>query len=239
MVAVPSPSSRLAELASRYALDERAVAALQALLRSLESDETAPTTVREPDRALDVHLADSLVALELDAVRAAGSIADLGAGAGFPGLALAAALPGTRVYAVESVGRKGAFMQRAIDAAGLENASVVVARAEEWVEGFRLCDVVTARALAPLDVLAEYAAPLLRVGGTLVAWKGVRDPAEEAAGERAAAVLGLEVGEIRRVDPFRKAEHRHLHLYTKVKEPPPRFPRRAGMARKRPLGRLT
>ncbi|HEX2084277.1 MAG TPA: 16S rRNA (guanine(527)-N(7))-methyltransferase RsmG [Solirubrobacteraceae bacterium] len=223
---------RLDELARAYAVPPRGVAGLRRLLELLAADDTAPTTVREPERAVDVHVADSLSGLELDVVRGARTVADLGAGAGFPGLALAAALPEARVFLVESVGRKCAFMRRAIEAAGLDNAEVVCRRAEEWEAQN---EVVTARALAPLSVIAEYAAPLLRLEGALVAWKGARDPAEEADAEAAAAELGLERREVRRVRPYPSAEHRHLYVYSKVKPTPHRFPRRAGMARKRPL----
>jgi 16S rRNA (guanine527-N7)-methyltransferase len=191
--------------------------------------------VRDPAAGVDAHVADSLSGLELTVVREARVVADLGAGAGFPGLVLAAALPGARVALVESLGRKCAFLERAVAAAGLGNAAVVCRRAEEWPEGHGRHDLVTARAVAPLAVLAEYAAPLLAPGGALVAWKGARDPAEEAAGASAAAQLGLEVAEVRRVHPFPAAEQRHLHRYVKVSPTPDRFPRRPGMARKRPL----
>lgn len=232
-------SERLAELARAYRLPAGAVESLAALLRLLAEDDSAPTTVRRTERAVDVHVADSLSGLELAVVRRASRIADLGAGAGFPGLVLAAALPDARVALVESVGRKCAFMERAIAAAGVANAHVVCARAEEWRDGLGANDVVTARALAPLAVIAEYAAPLLALGGALVAWKGARDPGEEADAGAAAAELGLEEREVRRVEPFAGAEHRHLHVYSKVRETPPRFPRRAGIARKRPLRRST
>jgi 16S rRNA (guanine527-N7)-methyltransferase len=228
--------ARLEELAVRYGLKAPAVAAVARILDLIGRDATAPTTVRAPERAVDVHVADSLVGLELDVVRRARTIADVGSGAGFPGLALAVALPAARVFLVESVGRKCAFLERAVEVAGLPNVEVVCRRAEEWSAS---CDLVTARAVAPLAVLAEYAAPLLLVGGSLVAWKGGRDAGEEADGEAAAAVLGLEVREVRRVVPFAGAEHRHLYVYSKVTETPARFPRRAGMARKRPLGRST
>jgi 16S rRNA (guanine527-N7)-methyltransferase len=118
---------------------------------------------------------------------------------------------------------------------GLGNAEVVVARAEEWEGGMGACDVVTARALAALNVLAEYAAPLLRPGGALVAWKGRRDPDEEADGRAAAVRLGLEVEEVRPVSPFPEAQARHLVVMRKVAPTPAGFPRRPGMARKRPL----
>jgi 16S rRNA (guanine527-N7)-methyltransferase len=227
---------RLAELAAAWGIDADGRSALATLLELLASDPTAPTTVVEPERAVDVHLADSLVALDLAPVRQARVIADLGAGAGLPGLPLAVALPGAHVALVESVGRKRAFMQRCIDAMGLSNAEVVIARAEEWREGIGTCDVVTARALAPLNALLEYAAPLLRDGGLLVAWKGHRDPDEERAGRAAAARLGMEVEEVREVAPFPEAHARHLVVARKIAPTPAGFPRRPGMARKRPLG---
>ncbi len=109
------------------------------------------------------------------------SIADLGSGAGFPGLPLAVALPAARVSLVEGNGRKCAFMAAAIEACGAHNATPVHVRAEAWPDGIGSCDLVTARALAALAVVAEYAAPLLTPGGTLVAWRGRRDPDDEAA----------------------------------------------------------
>jgi 16S rRNA (guanine527-N7)-methyltransferase len=221
---------------SRYGLDPAAVGRLTALLDLVATDPTAPTAVTAPYEIVRDHLADSLVALELPEVRSAVAVADLGAGAGFPGLPLAIALPAARVHLVESNGRKCAFIDRAAEACGAGNATVVNARAEEWPEGIGACDLVTVRALAPLAVVAEYAAPLLRVGGALVVWRGRRDPAEEAAGARAAAELGLEAGDPVRVEPYPGALHRHLQLMVKMTETPDRFPRRPGMARKRPLG---
>jgi 16S rRNA (guanine527-N7)-methyltransferase len=98
-------------------------------------------------------------------------------------------------------------------------------------------DIVTARALAALPVLCEYAAPLLADGGMLVAWKGAVEADEASEGEAAAALLGLAPSEVLAVDPYPAAERRTLHLYRKVAPTPDRFPRRAGMALKRPLVR--
>jgi 16S rRNA (guanine527-N7)-methyltransferase len=223
------------ELVARFGLPAAAAGQLRALLELLARDPQAPTTVTDRDAALEAHVADSLVALELPVVREASMLADLGAGAGFPGLALAAALPEAQVFLVESVGRKCAFLERALDVAGLANARVVCERAETWEAGLEACDLVTARALAALPVLAEYAAPLLRVGGTLVAWKGRSAPGELADGAAAAAALGLEVGPVLQVTPYPAARDRHLHLLRKIAPTPGRFPRRPGMATKRPL----
>jgi 16S rRNA (guanine527-N7)-methyltransferase len=223
-------------LVGQHNLSGEQQAQLVAVLRVLETDEHAPTAVRAPEQAARTHVADSLVALELDAVRTAAHIADLGSGAGFPGLALAVALPAAELRLIESQRRKCEFLERLCAAAGIENARVVCSRAEEWREGALRCDVVVARALAPQPVVLEYAAPLLRLGGTLVDWRGRRDQEAEEAAERAAALLGLELVEIRSVAPFEDATDRHLHVFVKAAETPARFPRRAGIARKRPLG---
>jgi 16S rRNA (guanine527-N7)-methyltransferase len=215
---------------------ERQNAQLAQILVELSSEARAPTTVRDPDAALDVHLADALAALELTEVRSARTIADLGPGAGFPGLALAVALPLCSVALVESQARKCAFIERAAAAADIQNARVVCARAEEWPEGIGVNDVVTARALAAQSVVLEYAAPLLQVGGTLVDWRGRRNEAEEAAAAAAAGELGLRLVEVRWVEPYAGARDHHLHVYEKASETPARYPRRPGMASKRPLG---
>jgi 16S rRNA (guanine527-N7)-methyltransferase len=230
---------RLAELADRFNLDPGAAERLMTLLDSLAGDPLAPTSVRDRPTALDDHIADSLVALDLPEVRAAGSIADIGSGAGLPGLPLAIALPGASVALVESNARKCAFIERAAVACGASNTSIVRARAESWPEGLERFDLVTARALAPLDVVEEWAAPLLRLGGTLVVWRGRRDAEAEAAAARAADQLGLELAEARPVQPYATAEHRHLHVMHKARPTPSAFPRRPGIARKRPLGAVT
>jgi 16S rRNA (guanine527-N7)-methyltransferase len=226
---------RLEALAARYELAPGAAVALERLLDLLHGDSTAPTTVREPATAVDAHVADALVALELDAVRGARRIADLGAGAGFPGLVLAAALPQATVALVEANGRKCLFLGRAAEEMGLDNVQIVDVRAEAWPEGIASRDLITARAVAPLAVLVEYAAPLLEIGGAVVAWKGRRDAEEERDGVAAATVTGLELREVRPVRPWNGAEHLHLHLYVKVASTPNRYPRRPGMASKRPL----
>ena len=203
-----------------------------ALLAAL-ADPEAPTSVHDRARGRDVHVADSLTALEVPEVRDAGRIADLGAGAGLPGLVLAIALPRSEVVLVESVGKKCAWMERTVEALGLENVRVACARVEELQDA--PFDVVTARALGSLPVLCEYAAPLLREGGVLVAWKGAVEAAEEADGLAAAALLGLERDAVLAVEPYPGSERRTLHVFRKVAPTPDRYPRRAGMAAKRPL----
>jgi 16S rRNA (guanine527-N7)-methyltransferase len=227
---------RLEDLTRQHSLSGRQRQQLAALLALLTCDPRAPTTVTTPEAAADTHLADSLVALEVDAVAEAGSIADLGSGAGFPGLPLAVARPDCDVRLLESQGRKCAFLGAAVAELGIANARVVCERAEEWTAGMGANDVVLARAVGPQPVVLEYAAPLLRVRGMLVDWRGRRSPEDEGRAARAAEELGLVLTDLRRVRPFEGARDRHLHLYTKVRPTPKRFPRRAGMARKRQLG---
>jgi 16S rRNA (guanine527-N7)-methyltransferase len=229
--------STIAGYVERWHLPDGAEEKLEELVRLVAADEGAPTTVREPQRILDDHLADSLVALELDHVKWDGRIADLGAGAGFPGLPLAIARPEASLALVESNARKCDFLRQAVRRLESENIEIVRERAEQWREGIGSCDVVVARALAALPVVAEYAAPLLRISGTLVAWRGRRDPVDETMGAIAAAELGLEPLDPVAVSPYPEALHRHLHVMVKVGPTPSRFPRRPGVARKHPLGR--
>jgi 16S rRNA (guanine527-N7)-methyltransferase len=226
---------RLTALAATFALPPGAVPALDALLDVIASDPAAPTAITDPGTAVDAHVADALVALELAEVRTARRVADLGSGAGFPGLVLAAALPDARVSLVEASTKKCEFLATAVAAMGLTNVDVVPARAEEWAAGRGSCDLVTARAVAALNVLVEYAAPLLDGGGALVAWKGRRDEEDDRHGDAAAAATGLAPAIVRPVRPWDGAEHLHLHLYLKVGLTPNRYPRRPGMASKRPL----
>jgi 16S rRNA (guanine527-N7)-methyltransferase len=225
----------LEALATQHGLSAEKVRQLSAILDSLEQDAHAPTAIREARQAVDIHLADSLAALVLDQIRTANSIADLGSGAGFPGLALAVAQPRAEVHLVESQRRKCEFLGRMLATAEITNAQVVCARAEGWSEGMSRNDAVVVRALAAQPVVLEYGAPLLRVGGALVDWRGRRIPGEERAAATAAEALGLRLVEIRRVQPFENAKDRHLHVFLKVEETSERFPRRVGVARKRPL----
>jgi 16S rRNA (guanine527-N7)-methyltransferase len=206
--------------------------AFDGLVAALE-DPAAPTSVHARREVERVHIADSLVGLEVDAVQEAARIVDLGSGAGLPGLVLAIARPEAEVVLVESVGKKCAWLERTVGELGLENVRVICARAEELEEA--PFDVVTARALAALPVLCEYAAPLLRENGVLVAWKGAVDEREDADGLHAAEVLGLAREEVRAVEPYAGSERRTLHVFRKVRPTPEMYPRRAGMAAKRPL----
>jgi 16S rRNA (guanine527-N7)-methyltransferase len=219
------------------ALDPAARESLATVLELLAGERASVSSVVD-ERAWRVHVADSLTGLELRQLREARRIADLGAGAGFPGLVLAVALREAQVDLVESVGRKCEFMRRAIGAAGIANARVLNLRSEELAggEGRGAYDAVTARAVGRLSTLAELASPLLKPNGVLVAWKGRRDAEEEQQLERASEALAMRPEQILDVGDRAGSEHRHLHVVRKAGETPADLPRRPGMAKKRPRG---
>jgi 16S rRNA (guanine527-N7)-methyltransferase len=218
-------------------LDAAGRGALETVLALLAEERASVSSVVD-QRAWKVHVEDSLTGLDVPALQGADRIADVGAGAGFPGLVLAVALPGSRVDLIESVGRKCEFMERAIAAAGIANATVLNIRSEEWAaaEGRESYDAVTARAVARLSTLAELASPLLKPTGALVAWKGKRDPEEEAQLERASESLAMTPQQVFDVGGQAGSQHRHLHVIAKVGPTPADLPRRPGVAKNRPRG---
>jgi 16S rRNA (guanine527-N7)-methyltransferase len=219
------------------ALDPAGREALGKVLELLAAERSSVSSVVDR-RAWKVHVADSLTGLEVEDLRTAKRIADVGAGAGFPGLALAVALPAAQVDLIESVGRKCDFMTRAIEAGVIPNATVLNTRSEDLAttESRDSYDVITARAVGRLSTLAELASPLLKPNGVLIAWKGKRDEDEESQLERAAESLAMTPEQVLDVGDRAGSQHRHLHVIRKTGPTPPDLPRRAGMAKKRPKG---
>jgi 16S rRNA (guanine527-N7)-methyltransferase len=218
-------------------LDPAGREALGKVLELLAEERASVSSVVD-QRAWKVHVADSLTGLEVAELSAAQRIADVGAGAGFPGLALAVALPNAQVDLIESVGRKCDFMNRATEAAGITNATVLNTRSEDLASsgGRESYDIVTARAVGRLSTLAELASPLLKPNGLLIAWKGKRDEDEEEQLNRAAQPLAMSPEQILDVGNRAGSQHRHLHVIRKVGPTPPDLPRRPGIAKKRPKG---
>ena len=221
-------------------------ASLDALLELL-LDPRAPISRASRRRADDVHIRDSYAGASVPELTRAGRIADVGSGAGLPGLVLAAALPEAQVTLIESVAKKCEFIAEAIERMELDNAAVVCERAEDWglrahegagagPGGRESYDAVTARAVGSLPELAELASPLLREGGCLVAWRGARDPADEAAAAAAVARTAVEPVEIRPVTPYEGSRERHIHLLRKNGPTSNDLPRRPGMAARKPFG---
>lgn len=210
---------------------------LEPMLEMLADAPASLSSVTNPDEARRVHLADSLSGLAVDEVTRAERVTDIGSGAGFPGIPLALARPTAGFTLIDSVGRKVAFIREVIKRLRLENAVAVNQRSEEWAadDGAGASDLVTARAVAPLEALAELASPLLETGGSLIAWKGEREPEGETRLAGLEAKLAMKLDRVVTVKPYRGSRERRIYVVKKMAETPPGLPRRPGMARKRPL----
>ena len=145
----------------------------------------------EPARLWSRHILNSAVLGE--AIQPSLRVVDIGSGAGFPGIPLAIARPDLEVVLVEPLLRRTTFLEEVVDRLSLDNVSVVRGRAEESaiIDQVGGADIVTSRAVAPLDRLARWSAPLIRVGGELVALKGRTAGEEIDEHSEAAARVGL------------------------------------------------
>jgi 16S rRNA (guanine527-N7)-methyltransferase len=231
------------ELAVAFGLDEAQATALSSYVElTLGWRRARMTALRTREDMVRILLGDSLALLDVRQLRERehAEWLDLGAGAGVPGIPLAVAIPTARLTLLESVAKKCDFLEAAVEAAGLAaRARVVRARSEHYASvgasGRESFAVVLARAVAPLASLAELAAPLVAVDGVLLASKTSRALREEgAAGERAAMLCGLVA------QPSVPLTRSPLGdsvcaPYLKVAPTPVRFPRREGLAVKRPL----
>jgi 16S rRNA (guanine527-N7)-methyltransferase len=231
------PAERLAARAAGLGapLAPAAAAGLIALLDRIALEPQNLTAIEGLEAGIERHLLDSLAGAAHPAAAGAAAAVDVGSGAGFPGLAFAAARPEMTITLVESERRKAEWLVRASGA--FPNVRVVADRSEHLAarerEAFPLA---LARALGPAPVALELTAPLVAVGGAVLLWRGDgADPGDEADAARAAEILGLDPGPPTPSRPFPGARRR-LQAFAKVAATPERYPRRAGRAAARPLG---
>ena len=190
------------------------------LRRWIESLVATPglTSVRDPQEAWRVHVEQSLLALPL-VEQYDGPVVDVGSGGGAPGIPLASALPERKVTLLEANERKAGFLASA--AAEFPNVRVVRGRAEE--QDLERFGVAVAKALAPPPVALEWCLPLVTVGGAAILYVGPSTAADAVA--EAASRLGGGAPVL----------HAGALVVEKLEPTPPGFPRRPGIARKRPL----
>lgn len=193
-----------------------------------------------PDLIVRRHLVDALSCVVAGRIDRTSRVVDVGSGGGLPGIPLAIAL-GCAVCLVEPNRKKAGFLEHAAESLGLVEITVVHARAEEIAHGDmrEAADCAVSRAVASLPIVLEYCLPLVRVDGCAIAQKGAPGAAEVEGGRVAAEALGSGSMEIVPLDLGSLVGGRRcLVVCTKTRPTPGRFPRRPGVARKRPLGNL-
>lgn len=197
---------------------------------------------KDRDQIVLEHLVDSLSCMVVADIRWDGYLIDVGAGGGLPGIPVGIACPNLQVTLLEATEKKVHFLKYAKTQLKLGNLEVLHARAEDagrkprYREAF---DLATARALAALPVVLEYCAPLVRTEGKVLAMKGRLQEEELVQGVAAARELGLRMSSkpaVARLSHLPQKERR-LTVFEKVSATPARFPRRVGLAKKRPLGK--
>lgn len=196
------------------------------------------TAIERPEDVLVKHFLDSLTCGLVVDLPAARSLLDVGTGAGFPGLVLKIAAPRVEVTLLDSLRKRLDFLDRVIASLALTGVYTVHARAEDAGHdpGHReRYDVVVARAVAPLNVLAEWTLPFARVGGCVVAMKGPQPEVEAADAAGAVRSLGGRMGVVRELRLPLVDAGRSLVRLEKVRPSPAVYPRPPGSARRRPL----
>lgn len=190
------------------------------------------TALTEPEDFINKHILDSLYPARF---LGEGTLADVGTGAGFPGLPLKLFMPQVRLTLVEAAAKKVAFLEHCTSSLAVE-AEIVHGRAEELGRSLARESFVyaTARAVAALSVICEYCLPLLRVGGRLLALKG---PSSEGEVKSAAGAIELLGGELTEIVNYNlpNGDPRSLIVIEKVLPTPAKYPRRPGVPAKKPL----
>jgi len=193
------------------------------------------TAITEPSEIVKKHFLDSLSASATGYITAGKSLLDIGAGAGFPGLALKIALPGFSLTLVEANRKKSLFLDYMVGRLKLKNVSVINLRAEEFssTSGRSQFDLAITRALSSLPVNLEYAVPALKVGGHYLAMKG--SLSKEPSTENACKALNCQFVQAKKIEvPYLEAE-RNIVIFQKVAETDSKYPRRTGLPTKKPL----
>ncbi|MEW6031896.1 MAG: 16S rRNA (guanine(527)-N(7))-methyltransferase RsmG [Bacillota bacterium] len=185
------------------------------------------------------HVLDSLTCLVTGLLEGEARLADLGSGAGFPGVPLKIARPALDVTLVDSSRKRAAFLSTLVSALGLDRCEVLAMRAEELgrrAERREAYDLVVVRAVASLPADLECAVPLLARGGRFVAMKGPKAAGELPAAERAAALLGARLERVLELRLPLSGDRRALVVFRKETPTPDKYPRRPGLPARKPLG---
>ncbi len=196
------------------------------------------TAITEPEEVAVKHIIDSLMAYD-EKLFPGKTLADVGTGAGFPGIPLKIYCPSLRVTLIDSLGKRLKFLEAVIAELGLENISCEHLRAEDAGRNKKFrehFDLVTARAVARLSVLAEYCLPLVKKDGYFIALKGSKFVEEIEEGRVAVKILGGKLLSAEEVKLPGLDDGRAIVRISKIKVTPGQYPRKAGTPEKQPLG---
>ena len=198
------------------------------------------TGITDYEEVMLKHYLDSLVLkLPITGDNSRLRLIDVGTGAGFPGLPLKIAYPDTEVVLFDSLNKRIKFLDEVISQLSLKGVTTIHGRAEDGGRNPKLreqFDVSVSRAVADLAVLSEYNLPFVKIGGYFVAYKSGEIDEELEKSKKAILILG---GQIEKVDKFKLPEtdiERSLVYIKKVKNTPKKFPRKAGLPAKEPIG---
>ncbi len=184
------------------------------------------------------HIYDSLTCLKMILSFGAISLIDIGTGAGFPGIPLKIVYPEICLTLAESVRKKASFCQTAVNTLNLSNVTVIAERAETIGQDKKFrerYDWSVARAVAPLQVLAEYLLPLVHIGGSMLAQKGSNVDMEIGQADNAIRILGGKLDSVIPITlPNGMGEHTLVRIQ-KISPTPIKYPRRPGTPKKSPL----
>ncbi len=197
------------------------------------------TAITDYEDVMKKHFIDSLSLIKTFDVNQKVKVIDVGTGAGFPGLALKIAYPNLQVTLLDSLNKRINFLNEVISKLGLTDVETVHGRAEDFAkpdkfrEKFDLC---VSRAVANMSTLSEYCLPFVRVGGEFISYKSEKTEEELSKAKKAISLLG---GKFERSEEFYLPDsdiYRNLVVIKKIKETPKKFPRKAGLPSKEPLG---
>ena len=192
------------------------------------------TAIIEPKEIILKHFIDSITINKY--VKNSDKIIDIGTGAGFPGMPLKIIRPDVKIELLDSLNKRINFLNTVINDLNLENIKTTHARVEEFAKNNRESyDIVTSRAVASLNVLAEYMLPLTKVGGKCICMKGPNIKEEINNSKKAINILG---GKIEKIEEFNLLDteiKRTIIIINKIKATPTKYPRKPGTASKEPI----
>ena len=215
-------------------LNDRQMAQLDEYAKYLKeyNEKINLTAITEYEEVLDKHFYDSLLAADGSLE---GTLADVGSGAGFPGVVLKIAFPQLKVILIEPINKRCVFLNSLIEKLELKDIEVVCARGEDWSMDHReVYDYVTARAVSNLNALIEVCGAMVKKGGSFICLRGKDGEEEIRSAAKAIETMGFRINDIRNEKLF-NGDARVISYFTKVRQTPIKYPRKYNIIKKNPL----